>query len=472
MTQEFEPGAAEASPAPAAPSRRRGWLSQFNPYNPDQLERDGLKAIRLEEADSKRTFLWVVLLSFALFMAWAAFAPLDAGVSVSGSVVVMGSRKSVQHPAGGVVTAISVREGDLVKQGDVLLKINPLNTAASLASAEIDYINALATESRLEAERGAAAKIQWLSELAGLAQDPRVQEAKALQTRLFESRRREFDDQQRILQEQLVGLRAQRAELMKVQALRKEQLAVLSTEANNNRDLANEGYIPRSRANEVERTRSEMLSSLSNVASEVARNESSITATRLQLVQQQSAYRKEADTQLAEVQKNRKSIQSKLEALRFELSLTDIRAPVDGSVVGLKANTVGGVIQSGQVLMEIVPRDGRLIVEAQVPPQSIDKVRVGQEADIRFSAFNLNTTPIVPGKVNLVGADKLTSTNPQQGEYYLAQVETTAEGLKLLGDRVVQPGMPVEVIFKTGERSFLSYLIKPLTDRFARSFKD
>jgi protease secretion system membrane fusion protein len=133
---------------------------------------------------------------------------------------------------------------------------------------------------------------------------------------------------------------------------------------------------------------------------------------------------------------------------------------------------VGGVIQSGMVLMEIVPKDGRLIVEAQIPTTSIDKVQVGLTADMRFSAFNLNTTPIIPGRITLVGADKITGTNPQQGEFYLAQVETTAEGLKLLGDKLVQPGMPVEVIVKTGERSFFSYLIKPLSDRFARSFKD
>jgi len=449
-----------------------GWLDALNPYNPDQLERDGVKPIRVEESESKRTLSIIVVFSFTLFMGWALFAPLDAGVSMTGTVVVMGNRKAVQHPAGGVVTELRVREGDTVKQGDVLLKVNPLTTEANLSGAEIDYINALANESRLQAEREGATKIRWSGELQKFGNDPRVVEAKGLQVKLFHSRRSEFSDQQRIYQEQLLGLQAQLRELNNMIKLRKEQLAVISDEALSNRELATQGFIPRSRANEVERSRSEMLSNLSSVTSEIAKTQSAISSTRLQMTQHLSTFRKEADTQLAEVQKNRKAGRSKVDALQFDLSLSEIKAPVSGTVVALKANTVGGVIQSGMVLMEIVPKDGRLIVEAQVPTTSIDKVQVGLYADMRFSAFNLNTTPVIPGRITLVGADKITGTNPQQGEFYLAQVETTAEGLKLLGDKVVQPGMPVEVIVKTGERSFFSYLIKPLSDRFARSFKD
>lgn len=460
------------SPSSSA-ARLSRWLAGFNPYDPDLLERDGLKPIRIEESQSKRVFAWITATSFLLFVGWALFAPLDAGVAVTGTVVVMGNRKAVQHPAGGVVTELRVREGDVVKQGDVLLKINPLTTEANLSGVELDYINALASESRLQAERATAAVIAWLPELQAYGNDPRVAEAKALQTKLFQSRRSEYSDQQRIYQEQLVGLQAQLRELQNVMAIRKEQLSVLNEEASSNRDLASQGFIPRSKANEVERTRSEMLSSLANTTAEIAKVQSNIGATRLQLTQHQASFRKDADTQLADVQKNRKAGKGKVEALQFDLSLAEIRAPVSGSVVGLKVNTVGGVITNGQVLMEIVPREGRLIVEAEVPPQYIDKVHVGLEADMRFSAFNLNTTPVIPGKVILVGADKLTGTPPAKpAEYYLAQVETTGEGLKRLGDKVVQPGMPVEVIVKTGERSFFSYLVKPISDRFARSFKD
>ncbi len=454
---------------------KRNWLSRLidgaNPYDPDKLERDGLKPIRLEESESKRFLAVILVIGFALFAVWAFYAPLDSGITVTGTVVVKGNRKAVQHPAGGVITDLRVREGDVVKQGDVLLKVNPLSTEANLSGVENDYINALATESRLQAEREGAANIRWHKELNALGDEARVVEAKSLQVKLFQSRNSEFYDQQRIYQEQLVGMQAQLRELQNVMALRKEQLGVMSEEANSNRDLAGQGFIPRSKANEVERARSEMLSTLSSVTAEIAKTQSAMSATRLQASQHRSAFRKEADAQLAEVQKNRKSGKSKVDALQFDLSLSEIKAPVSGVVVGLKVNTVGGVIQSGLMLMEIVPKDVSLVVEAQIPPSLIDKVQVGLPTDMRFSAFNLNTTPVIPGKVTVVGADKVPGTNPQN-EYYLAEVQTTTEGLTMLGDKTIQPGMPVEVVIKTGERSFLSYLIKPLTDRFARSFKD
>ena len=451
----------------------KGWMSMFNPYDPSKLERDGLRPIALEESASKKTLTWIVMVAFTLFMVWAFYAPLDAGVSVNGSVVVKGNRKAVQHPAGGVVIELMVKEGDLVKEGDVLLKISPLNSEANLTGAEVDYINSLATESRLEAERMGFKKIQWKRELDKIKEDSRVTEAKALQVKLFESKRSEYQDQQRIYQEQLVGLAGQLKELQTVVRLRKEQLVVMEQEVRNNRDLAAQGFIPQAKANEVERARSEMLSSLSNVTSEIAKTQATISSTRLQATQHQATFRKEADTQLAEVQKNRKAVKGKVDAFQFDRSLSEIKSPANGAVVGLKANTVGGVIQSGQVLMEIVPKDGSLVVEAQVLPQYIDKVSVGMLSDLRFSSFNLVTTPVIPGKVSMVGADKLIGTPPQQApEYYIAQIETTTEGLKLLDGKTVQPGMPVEVIIKNGERSFMSYLVKPISDRFARSFKE
>jgi protease secretion system membrane fusion protein len=366
-----------------------------------------------------------------------------------------------------------VKEGDLVQAGDVLLKVNPLATEANLGGAEIDYFSALAIESRLMAERTHAKTIAWKKELITQARDARVMEAKALQQKLFESRRSEYQDQQRIYQEQLLGLQAQLRELQTVVRLRKEQLQVMAEESNSNRDLASQGFIPKSKANEVERARSDMLSSLANVTADIAKTQASISSTRLQATQHQAAYRKEADKELAEVQKSRKTSKGKVDALSFDLKLSDIKAPVTGTVVGLKANTVGGVIQSGQVLMEIVPQDSGLVVEAQVPPALIDKVQVGLLADLRFSAFNLVSTPVVNGVVKVLGADKLSNPAPiQPAEYYLAQIETTQEGLQLLGDRRIQAGMPVEVIVKSGERSFMSYLFKPITDRFARSFKE
>lgn len=192
---------------------------------------------------------------------------------------------------------------------------------------------------------------------------------------------------------------------------------------------------------------------------------------RLELVQNDAKFQKELNEQLTEIQKQRKSLNIQVESLRFDRDLAEVKAPASGVVVGLKVNTVGGVIRAADVLMEIVPDDGKLVIEARVPPFFIDKVRRGMETDMRFSAFNRNTTPVIDGMVTLVGADLLPAEK-EQDEYYLAMIETTAQGLATLGGLEVQPGMPVEVIVKNGERTFMSYLVKPITDSFAVAFKD
>ncbi len=476
-------GSAAAAPAVVPiPKKKFSSLSgSLNPYDPDKLQRDGIEPIRIEESHVKSRAAGMIMLAFVGFLAWAVLAPIDSGANVSGTVVVMGNRKAVQHPSGGVVEELFVREGATVRQGDVLIKLNRLSIDAALNSTELDYINVVAAESRLVSERGNLRSIAWLPEFAEqstgqqaeLLADARVDAAKRQQTRLFLSRKEEIEGQLRILREQVAGLASQSAELQKIIVARREQLSIMAVEVKNNNDLAAEGFVPRSRANEVERARSDILASIAATASELGKTHSSIAATRLQLLQTVTVYRRDLETQLAETQKLRGALRAKVDSFKFDLSLTELRAPATGTVVGLKANTVGGVVQGGVVLMEIVPSAGKLVVEAQVPPNMIDKVKVGLEADLRFSAFNVNTTPVIPGRIRMVGADRLPATSKEQPfEYYLVQIETTREGYKLLGDSTVQAGMPVDVVIKTGERSFMSYLLKPLSDRFAKSFKE
>ena len=165
-------------------------------------------------------------------------------------------------------------------------------------------------------------------------------------------------------------------------------------------------------------------------------------------------------------------MKDRFQAVSFDRDLTSLRAPVSGTVVGLKVNTIGGTVPGGQILAEIVPSEAQLIVEAQVPPNLIDKVKVGLPADMRFSAFNADVTPVIEGKVTLVGADKQpAAAGGPPGDYYLAKVEATKEGMDKLGDVKIVPGMPVDVIFKTGQLTFMSYLLKPITDKFALAFK-
>jgi protease secretion system membrane fusion protein len=317
----------------------------------------------------------------------------------------------------------------------------------------------LASESRLKAERDGSGAIRWEEELSKRFKpgDVHVQEAKNLQQQLFNSRRAEYNSQVSSLNEQINGLTAM------MQAKRTQQRTIRE-EMTNTTKLAKDGYVPQMQANQAERQNSDMESSIASTQAEIAR-------TKLSISQVRTAMLKEIDTQLQEIQKNRDAMLTRLDAAKFDRDLAEVRAPVSGSVVGLKVFTIVGVIGAGTVLMEIVPKDETLIVQAKIPATIIDKVRVGMETDMRFTALNRDTTPVIPGVVKVVGADKEPGGD-KDGEYYLGQVEATKEGIQKLAGLKVQPGMSVDVVIKAGERTFMSYLLKPLSDKFAMAFKN
>ena len=449
------------------------WAKTFNPYIPEDLKKDGLEPVRIEESQVKQQAGKVVIVTFLIFVVWSVTAPLDQGVVVSGTMVVQGSRKAVQHPSGGVVLEILVREGDEVQKGDVVLRINSLSVDANLLQAENDFIYALATYSRLLAERLETKTIVWDPELLKLANNAQALQAMTLQSALFSSRRSEYFGQREILLRQAEGLQEQLRDKQKVFKLRDSQIGAINEDAESMRKLSKDGFVPRTNANNAERSSVEAMVGLTSLQAEMAGIRTSLASNELELSKLKSANNRQVDTELNEAQKAKEGLRAKVLSLRFDQSLTDVRAPAGGVVVALKAHTIGGVIAGGQVLMEIVPKEQNLIVEAAVPPHLIDKLAVGMEVDLRFTAFNLSTTPVIPGVVKLVGADKLPPTPPQFPEaYFLTQVETTPAGQQLLRDKLVVPGMPVEVVVKSGERSFMSYLMKPLLDRFVTSFKD
>ncbi len=450
------------------------WAKSFNPYVPDDLERkDGIEPVRIEESSVKKQSGKVIFVAFAAFLIWAFTAPLDSGAVVSGTVVVQGSRKAVQHPGGGVVEKILVKEGDKVAQGDVVLQINPLNIDANLRQAEYEFIQTLAAYSRLLTERSGGRAIAWDADLDAFATHPQVAEAKRLQTELFQSRQREIAAAKHLFAQREAGLRQQLAEKQKILSLRGTQVAPIEQDAQSVRRLADGGYVPRSRANDAERSAVEAQAGIIAMQADIANLRVELSNLQLELSKAQIAFERATDAELSEVQKQKETLRAKVDSLRFDQSLTSLRAPASGTVVALKAHTEGGVIGGGQVLMEIVPDNEPLIIEAAVPPGLIDKVRVGMTTDMRFSAFNQITTPVVPGRVRLVGADRLPPQPPRfPEEHFLVQVETTPEGQVLLGQHQIVAGMPVEVIVKGGERSFMSYMLKPLADRFARSFKE
>ena len=441
------------------PSGWLDWIDGWNPYDLSRLRARDIEPVTVNESPLRRVAAFWFLGFFLVFLLWSFYAPIDAGVSVQGNVSVLGNRKAVQHPAGGVIQSIEVKEGSTVKEGDVLLRINPLRSDAELTSVQLQYINLLATESRLKAEQNDFGVIDWSPELSRRfkANDESVREAKSLQSRLFQSRKAEY-------QSQIAGLDEQIAGQQRVLDSRMIQLRTLTQEMSNTLELARGGYVPQMQANQAERQKTELDSSIASLQADMAR-------ARIQKTQLRSALLKDIHQQLQETQKNRDALLGKLDAATFDRQLTEVRAQVGGSIVGLKVFSVGGVITTGQVLMEIVPMQEQLVVQAKIPSLIIDKVKVGMPADLRFISFNQSTTPVVEGSVQVVGADKEPVATPTEGDYYLAQVAVTSKGMEQLGELKIQPGMPVDVVIKSGERSFMSYLLKPLTDKMAVAFK-
>jgi protease secretion system membrane fusion protein len=251
---------------------------------------------------------------------------------------------------------------------------------------------------------------------------------------------------------------------------RKSQLEYLHEDLKGMRELVKEGYAARNKQLELERMTADAMASIAEIQGNTQRARSSIAELKMRSIMRTQEYRKEVDTQLSDVRREVQADADKYTAATNELKRTVLRAPSEGQVVGLAVQTVGGVVSPGQKLMDIVPDDEPLLLETKVPPHLIDMVKTGGLADVRFSSFAHSPQLVVQGKITSISSDLL--AEPNQPPYYLARVAITPEGLKELGKRQLQPGMPVEVIIKTGERSVLTYLLHPLLKRMAASMKE
>jgi len=254
---------------------------------------------------------------------------------------------------------------------------------------------------------------------------------------------------------------------------RRNQLALIQEELKNTRSLVAEGYAPRNRQLELERQVAEVNTSIVELNGNTLRAQRAIAELRQQAQVRRQEYRKEVETDLANVLREVQSDAEKLAAVKNDLERTEIRSPATGQVIGLAVQTIGGVIQPGQKLMDIVPEDAALLLEARIDPHFIDRVHAGLKTDVRFNAFAHTPQLVVEGEVTSLSNDLLTEqVGSGQVSYYLARVKVTPEGIKKLGTHRLQPGMQAEVVIKTGERSMLTYLINPLTKRLAASMKE
>lgn len=439
---------------------------------PLSVHDDAIEDVDLNSHAPLRWGLAVLLIGFGGFVYWSAFAPLDAGVPADATVHVAGNRKVIQHLEGGTVEEILVKEGDKVEAGQVLLRLNRTRALAEQGVVSAQYITARVIEARLLAERDGLSRIVHDPQVeARFNSDPRFTEASRAQERLFHARREALNGEIAILLENQRGAESQLKGLTQVHANRRAQVGYMNRELKGVRELAKAGYLARNRMLELERDASHLQASLSNDVVEVGRARNQIAELKLRVLQRSQDYQKEVQSQLSDVQKEASALGDRLAALDYTVRETEVRAPAHGYVQNLGVHTIGGVIGPDTVLMELVPNAHDFLVHAKVPVQAIDKASPGLDVEITFPAFNHARTPNIPGTVLTISADRLTDPETKM-PYYLAQIEVTPEGVPMLGENVIRPGMPASVLIRTGERTMLSYLLKPFLERLDKSFKE
>ena len=420
-----------------------------------------------------RLGFWVLIVGFGLFLAWAAWAPLDEGVVAPATVSVEMRRKTIQHLQGGVIKEVLVGEGQRVKRGDTLVVLDDAAVRANFESIRQNYLSQRAMESRLLAEATGKSGIDFHPDLLGAA-DPVAQQLMAVQRQVLASRQAALRAEMDAGQQSIAGYENQSAGLQRMLASRRQQAEIQSRQLGSVQALSAEGYAPRNQALQLEQQQAELMSALTDLEKNIQGAKSAALEVRLRLTQRQQEYLREVSSQLAEVRREVQANQERLAAITADLGRMELKSPVDGQVVGLVLAQAGaGVVTPGQKLMDIVPEGETLLLDAKVPPHVIDRIQVGENAEVRFSSFADSPTLVVHGRLVSLAGDALTEqVGAAVQTYYLARVEITPEGMKALGGRNLQPGMPAEVLIKTGERSLLTYMLHPLTKRVAAAMTE
>ena len=441
----------------------------------DENQESANSTLETDEKPIVRFGMMTLVVGFGGFLLWAGLAPLDEGVPGTGVVSVDTNRKTVQHPKGGVVDAILVREGTRVKEGDVLLRLNDKETKSQLDIVRGQYFVSKATEARLLAERDEAQKVVFPDDLVNAGTtDSRAEEAMRAQGRLFDARRNALTSELGAYDEAISGLNNQIKGLQSVQAGKKTQIDLIDKELKSLRGLAEEGFVPRNKLYELERVLADLSGTRGEDLASIARAQASISETKLRKLQRREDFRKEVEAQISEVQRDVGTRSDQLKALVDEFERTVIKAPADGYVVGLEAHTVGGVIRPGDRIMDVVPEGDVLVVEAQLPVNLIDKVRIGQLANMHLQiVLGGGIQPVIEGKVARISADRLTDSRTG-APYYSARIEITPRGEEeILKHKIrVQPGMQADVVVITGARTVLQYLLRPLVSRISSGMKE
>ena len=413
----------------------------------------------------------IVLLLAGGVGGWAATTQIAGALIAQGSVVVDSNVKKVQHPTGGVVGKLNVQDGDRVKAGDILVQLDDTITRANLAIVTKGLDELAARKSRLEAERDGAETVTFPRMLLAHAEEAPVAIAIANERKLFELRRNARLGQKAQLRQRITQLQDEISGVNAQQEAKAREIGLIGKELDGVRELWKNNLVQITRLTALERDAARLEGERAQLIAAVAQTKGKISETELQIIQIDQDLSSEVAKDMREVDAKYGEFVERKVAAEDQLKRIDIRAPQDGVVLESKVHTVGGVIQAGDAIMLIVPESDNLQVEAKISPRDIDQIQVGQPAMLRFSAFNLRTTPEINGAITRIAAD--TTTDQRTGQtYYNTRIAMTKGEIARLGDVKLIPGMPVEAFVQTGERSVMSYLIKPLQDQFMRAFRE
>jgi len=416
----------------------------------------------------------VVVVALGGFILWSAFVPLDQGVPAPGVVAVSAQRKEIQHLTGGVVKQILVKDGDHVNEGDPLIILDDSQARAQLGTIRTEYLSALILEARLSAERMERNEISLPPEVVEeLPNDKRLQDFLALQKEILKKRRESLNKNLQIIRQNIKELETYVAGLEQANRSRSAQIEAISQQARSIKPLVDEGYVPRNRYLDLQRVLAEVMTAKEAEMAQIARVRQQIAELNLKMEQEKNNYMKEVEDAIGDAHKKVEALKAQYEAAKQTLEWTTIRAPIAGTVMGLTVHTIGGVIQSGHTIMEIVPDGSDLIIEAYVEPQHIEGIYPELDTYVRFSAIHGGDAPNVDGKVIYVSPDRMIDKNNKP--FYLVRISVPYEEISRIQSTkgvAIRPGMPVDVIIRTGERTLLEYVVRPIKDRMIGALKE
>jgi HlyD family secretion protein len=416
-----------------------------------------------------RTGLRILLIFGILGGGWAAFMPLAGAVVVPGNLVVQSNVKTIQHPTGGVVAEIRVRNGSRVAAGDLLVRLDATQAQASqqMVSKQLDEMRAKIA--RLSAERDGLSQLEIPAELAARADDETVKALIASEQSLFKARFTARQSQKDLLQSKVAQLTEEISGFDTQVDSRAKQLELIQGELTGVQDLYDKRLVPLTRLTALQREAARLDGERGQLISSIAETKSKIGEAQLQIVRLDQDFRTDVVKDLGDAQGKEAELVERGVAARDLLDRIEIRAPTSGVIHQLAAHTIGGVVKAGDPIMEIVPDMEDLQVEARVQPQDIDHVHAGQPAFVRFSAFNQRTTPQLIGNVSYVSAD--TSHDQQtNAPFFTVRITLSEDERRRLAGQQLVPGMPAEVFMQTGSRTMMSYLFKPIVDQMRRAF--